>query len=138
MTADRENDAIFWLFAVIIELFLCVGLWSFSRPVMRNVMCIENMNQQSIDWAILITVIVMLGLALFFGFGPPIISTYFESKIGSSIVFVAFIIYGGSGLVRGRILIGAGINRLKGFWAVLVSIPFLGIGLYGLYNLILK
>ena len=92
------------------------------------------MNKNQIDWIMVAIVSCIFFIAMFFGFGPTSKFQPSQDATGSFLVGIGLIIYGGAGLIRQRILFGACAGVLKGWWAILASFGFLGIGLFVLYD----
>ena len=91
------------------------------------------------DWLLVGIVFVIFVIAVLFGFGYDTQYPSIErNNIGGYIGCLAFLIYGGAGLWRKRILFGSGARLLKGAWAILVSLLFFAIGCVGAYEFITK
>jgi preprotein translocase subunit SecE len=97
------------------------------------------MDEETIDWLLVGIVFVIFIIAVLYGFGADSqYSSIGVQNIGGYIGALAFLVYGGAGLWRKRILFGSGARLLKGTWAILVSLLFFAIGCLGAYEFISK
>ncbi len=92
------------------------------------------MEKEAIDWLLVVIVLILFILAAFLGFGPTAKYMPDEGALGGFIACFCFLIYGGAGLIRRRILFGSGALLLKGFWAILASSFFFAIGCFGIFK----
>ncbi len=92
------------------------------------------MTENSLDWLMVGIVVLIFTIALFFGFGPQTKHEENQINVGTLIARIGFLIYGGAGLLRKRILFGNSAFLLRGFWAILASIAFIAAGCFGIFE----
>lgn len=96
------------------------------------------MSEDEIDYLFVGIVFIIFTIAVFLGFGHSSKFQATDDDLGGFIACLGFLIYGGAGLIRRRILFGSAARLLKGIRAITVSVFFFVLGCIGIFEFIRK